>query len=409
MNKAHWWIAATATSVVVVGTVVGGIVVADPGPLTVDPPEPLPLVAAIATPLGGTGAQIDEQALSVQLHEILNAPGADAIDASVRDVATGATLFQASTEGALVPASSTKVLTAVSAARQLLPTATVETRLYQPEPGVVVIASDGDVWLTPQRLEQLLAAVTGPVDTVRVVTGTWWAPRWVDSWHSEDIDGGYITYLEPLMFHGGRLGGDSGDLPRSHEPALDVARYAATHLGAPHAELVVAEPVGQKILATTQSPTLRERLREMLQQSDNVAAEAIARELNPGDPVAGVLAGLGGIDTTGVHLVDASGLSTSNRIPAAVLAAAVAAEPELLPGLPVAGGTGTLADRFEGLGGAGWVRAKTGTLTGVVSLTGITTTASGRVLSFGIVVHEKDVLAGRARLDAFASVLRAQP
>ena len=409
MNKAHWWIAATATSVVVVGTVVGGIVVADPGPLTVDPPEPLPPAAAIATPLGGTGAQIDEQALSVQLYEILNAPGADAIDASVRDVATGATLFQASTEGALVPASSTKVLTAVSAARQILPTATVETRLYQPESGVVVIASDGDVWLTPQRLEQLLAAVTGPVDTVRVVTGTWWAPRWVDSWHSEDIDGGYITYLDPLMFHGGRLGGDSGDLPRSHEPALDVARYAATHLGAPHAELVVAEPVGQKILATTQSPTLRERLREMLQQSDNVAAEAIARELNPGDPVAGVLAGLGGIDTTGVHLVDASGLSTSNRIPAAVLAAAVAAEPELLPGLPVAGGTGTLADRFEGLGGAGWVRAKTGTLTGVVSLTGITTTASGRVLSFGIVVHEKDVLAGRARVDAFASVLRAQP
>ena len=173
MNKAHWWIAATATSVVVVGTVVGGIVVADPGPLTVDPREPLPSAAVIATPLGGAGAQVDEQALSVQLHEILNAPGADAIDASVRDVATGATLFQASTEGALVPASSTKVLTAVSAARQLLPTATVETRLYQPEPGVVVIASDGDVWLTPQRLEQLLAAVTGPVDTVRVVTGTW--------------------------------------------------------------------------------------------------------------------------------------------------------------------------------------------------------------------------------------------
>ena len=80
----------------------------------------------------------------------------------------------------------------------------------------------------------------------------------------------------------------------------------------------------------------------------------------------------------------------------------------MLDGLPVAGGTGTLADRFT-VGenpGAGWVRAKTGTLTGVSSLTGIVQTVDGRVLSFALISGGTSPADARPALDAVAGKLR---
>ena len=58
----------------------------------------------------------------------------------------------------------------------------------------------------------------------------------------------------------------------------------------------------------------------------------------------------------------------------------------LLDLLPIAGGSGTLSDRFIDTGtraSAGWLRAKTGSLTGTNTLAGVVTDRSGRVLTFG--------------------------
>ena len=100
-----------------------------------------------------------------------------------------------------------------------------------------------------------------------------------------------------------------------------------------------------------------------------------------------------GLDVTGLKLNDGSGLSRDNRISPKHITDALrsvahggAADPAwpTLSGLPVSGWEGTLFNRFvqEALPGRGLVRAKTGTLTGVISLGGVITTRSGDILLF---------------------------
>ena len=115
--------------------------------------------------------------------------------------------------------------------------------------------------------------------------------------------------------------------------------------------------------------------------------------------------------------VDGSGLSGRNAVSAGTLAdllESVTREED--PGtsgiglaLPVAGFTGTLADRFRGgasLPGAGLVRAKTGTLTGVTSLAGTVKDVDGRVLVFSVLANGvPSIPKARRALDLFASRL----
>ncbi|HEY2194196.1 MAG TPA: D-alanyl-D-alanine carboxypeptidase, partial [Actinomycetospora sp.] len=130
-----------------------------------------------------------------------------------------------------------------------------------------------------------------------------------------------------------------------------------------------------------------------------------------------------GIDAASVTLSDTSGLSTNDRIPASVLAAVLTpaaaplgADPRtpalrpVLDGLPIAAGTGTLADRFTAgtpSGDArGYVRAKTGTLTGTNALAGVVPDDDGRLLVFAFMSNGPDPVGARPRLDALAAALR---
>jgi D-alanyl-D-alanine carboxypeptidase/D-alanyl-D-alanine-endopeptidase (penicillin-binding protein 4) len=82
----------------------------------------------------------------------------------------------------------------------------------------------------------------------------------------------------------------------------------------------------------------------------------------------------------------------------------------ILTGLPVAGLTGTLADRFRrgARSAAGAVRAKTGTLTQVSAVAGTTVDRSGQLLVFAFVanrVPSPDPTAAEAALDRVTAVL----
>jgi D-alanyl-D-alanine carboxypeptidase/D-alanyl-D-alanine-endopeptidase (penicillin-binding protein 4) len=99
-----------------------------------------------------------------------------------------------------------------------------------------------------------------------------------------------------------------------------------------------------------------------------------------------------GVPVDGIRLYDASGLSRLDRVTPRALAAVlriVAARPESIApvaqGLPVAGLTGTLADRYRHgrpEQASGVLRAKTGTLAGVSALAGQVVDADGRLLLF---------------------------
>lgn len=118
---------------------------------------------------------------------------------------------------------------------------------------------------------------------------------------------------------------------------------------------------------------------------------------------------------TGAHLADGSGLDREDRVTPALLTAllARAADPDrpglrpVLTGLPIAGFSGTLGDRYQdGSEGTGLIRAKTGTLNGVNSLAGTVVDPRGRLLAFAFLASGSlSATEAEPALDALATAL----
>lgn len=286
------------------------------------------------------------------------------------------------------------------------------------------------------------------------------------TWDRAGIGDGYIAPIDPVMVDGARQSLDREDARRYEEPAAAAGRVLADALGAPDVEVLgEGESAGAKfgdggarpeVLGTVESAPLVDRVRQMMTHSDNVLAESLAREvamdrgLTPdfaggAKAVRDVLAenGLGLEDTA--TLVDSSGLSVDDRVTPMqldrVLQAAAgdgrgtgaagdgrdgaggnggndgggdgdagvsevsAKLRPLLDSFPVGGVSGTLAGRYSGSDGAGWVRAKTGTLDGTSALAGFLVTEGGDVLTFVMLSNEASLLPARAAADATATKL----
>ena len=459
-----WWLAsAGVTGAAVVGVVSVAVLRAHAGDsLIVDDvavvsAPSLPAAAVSAPPLSASEAEV----LRAKLDVLGRDRRLGQLVGSVRDVSSGDVVWEKDASVGVRPASTTKVLTAAAALLTFGLDDRVSTDVFVVDGGrTVVLVGGGDVGLSGEQLDDLAGQVRAAgVQPERVVVdaSVWSQQSWLDKWGQENIAEGFIAPIEPAMLHGARVGASTGDVPRSDSPSMDVAREFASRLGvgeidvdwdgavlsAAQGDTVAAErdqtskdsktskgdkgdaqyvDVARKV-ASVQSARLVDRVREMMLHSDNVLAESLGRQVAAArgvkapDAAAGgaaVLATLSeaGFDVQGVHLDDCSGMSDDDRIPASVLSAVLAgagsdARVRLLPDLlPVAHGSGTLASRFDGLDGAGWVRAKTGTLTTTSGLAGVVTADSGRVYSFGFVSNESEVLPARAALDELASVLR---
>jgi D-alanyl-D-alanine carboxypeptidase/D-alanyl-D-alanine-endopeptidase (penicillin-binding protein 4) len=173
--------------------------------------------------------------------------------------------------------------------------------------------------------------------------------------------------------------------------------------------LVVTGGVNKEEIAFVESPPLSDLLMETLQNSNNLYAEALLRALavkktrmkNQTSADVGlevVKANLTqlGVDPANYVLVDGSGLSRRNLVTPEAFVQTLRGMAKTPAGsvyrasLPVAGKSGTLKDRFQNTSAEGIVQAKTGTLTGVVSLSGYVNSPKYEPLVFSIIVNQSE-------------------
>ena len=366
----------------------------------------------------------DPAVLAAELAPLLTAsalgPGASA---QVVDVATGDVLVDQGATDPVTPASTAKLLTAVAVLTTLDPSDTLETTLVAgATPGEVVLVGGGDPTLSrtaPSQsypgaptVAELAAEVAAalpagtPVTRVVVDSSLFSGPLTATGWGPADAPSSYAAPVTATAVDGARV--SPGSQARSGQPGIDAGSALADALGARGATVVLGKaPEGAETLATVQSAPIARLVEQMLSLSDNMLAEALARQVALARDLPASFEGgaeavtealtEAGIDTSGVVLADASGLSREDRVPTALLAALVRGAADgsidgaagLLSGLPVAGYDGTLFDRGDDdpATAPGTVRAKTGTLLGVHALAGTAVTADGRLLAFALVAE----------------------
>ncbi|MEA2844704.1 MAG: hypothetical protein QOJ69_2375, partial [Actinomycetota bacterium] len=182
-------------------------------------------------------------------------------------------------------------------------------------------------------------------------------------------------------------------------------------------------PAGAVTITSIESPPLAEVVGETLQHSDNLAAEMLLKELGVRFGGAGSTAA--GLDVVHRHLsetglpddeltaADGSGLDRSDRLTCDLLQQVLVnggAGGALDKALPVAGGAGTLHRRFVNTPAAGKVRAKTGSLEGVVGLSGWASAQDGAAMAFSLLANGLPTTsAGSVLQDRVAAAVAAYP
>ncbi|HLS48708.1 MAG TPA: D-alanyl-D-alanine carboxypeptidase/D-alanyl-D-alanine-endopeptidase, partial [Actinomycetaceae bacterium] len=241
-------------------------------------------------------------------------------------------------------------------------------------------------------------------------------PAYAPGWGGIDFD--YVMAIQPIAIDSGRLA--SGGY--AEDPALAAARAFASHLEAAGISVTgditrdSASPDAEPIAEVTSAP-LSDLVRHTLRESDNSTSEVLARLVALAEGEEPSFAGAAravrsrlasmGLDVAGLELPDTSGLLVEVQATPGLLSDALLLGLEdpnfraVIDGLPVAALNGTLRHRLDGPA-AGVARAKTGTLTTAVSLSGIVLTADGRPLVFAVLadgVEFGGAAAGRAAID----------
>lgn len=416
-------------------------------------PAPAPSAPGVLPALGSSAAPTGKglgRALGHLMDDPALGPTAGGV---VIDAATGRTLYGSHAGRPMTPASTVKLATMAAGLSALGPGHRIATTVTAtPDGKRLTLRGGGDPTLDRDGLRALADAAAKAlrgrgVSSVRISydTSVYSGPLLHPIGPNDNL-----APVSALMTDEGRLGGGSGDssgsggsagspeegdhgpAPRTGDPAGGTARTFAAMLadrsvhskGAPSPG---KSPKGAKTVATTYSAPLSALVERALTNSDNDIAEAVARQTALAAHEPASFAGAGravrdglkklGLPLDGAHFADGSGLNRQDKVTPTLLATLLAragdpAHPELRPiltGLPIAGFTGTLDERYTDPSGAGGlIHAKTGTLTGVNTLAGTVVDARGRLLAFAFMASDTaSPAAAQSALDRLGTAVAA--
>ncbi|MEX2105988.1 MAG: D-alanyl-D-alanine carboxypeptidase/D-alanyl-D-alanine-endopeptidase [Solirubrobacterales bacterium] len=243
---------------------------------------------------------------------------------------------------------------------------------------------------------------------IESITGRLYADDTIFDRRRGVADSGYATssYIGPLSglaFNSGFSGSTAASGFSSDPAKLAAAKLArslrAAGVAVPTQVALSPTPANAERVAIVRSPTLTKIVNLTDVYSDNFFAETLIKLLGArfgggGTTAAGaaVVSAFARAHGSGVHAVDGSGLTRSNRAsPQQVVDLLLAmrddpAGDEFIQDLALAGHEGTVDDRMHGTAAYGRCRTKTGTITGVSNLSGYCFNTSGRVMVFAILM-----------------------
>lgn len=385
------------------------------------PPRPNP--GPIFQPLQSAG-RLTAAELESQSKKFLADPrlGKD-VSAFVIDASTGVTLVDHKGSLAMTPASTIKLVTAAAAVEKLGGATRFTTKVTR-SGNVLTLVGGGDPTLTsstaskwrgkpagverPPSLDELATATAQALGTstnkyvINVDTSFFQGPVVAKSWPRSYVTSGYVAPVTGLTVD---FGLTKNDQPLG-DPAKFAGKYFASALGKHGIQAsfgtIAASQSDAPTVAHIDSATVTNIVERMLTTSNNTMAEYLAHHVGRASgnstfegsakAVTNVIAQLG-IVHDGLVLHDGSGLSHDDKVSARTLVDVLYQSqhdaPQLWPvlsGLPIAGVSGTLAQRFSKHStGRGYVQAKTGTLSGIVALAGTVVDKNGDLLIFAVI------------------------
>lgn len=322
----------------------------------------------------------------------------------VRDMTTGRDLFRVGHKQRLRPASCQKLVTAISALHhlganyplrtQMILSGEVRDSVLQGDVCIVggmdPMLSTGEVMQMAQALHE--AGIDSLTGNIRIDLSLKSADQMGWGWCWDDD----ITPLSPLLVekHDRFVQEFTNDLQ-----AVGIRGNYSNRI------LRSATPVAdtQKPVFCEVTHPLQQVLVRMMKRSDNYYAESVFYQLaslsgkrpstrKEARAYIDVLIRQLGLTPSTYQVADGSGVSLYNYVTPEMLVRLLeyawkqeSIRQPLLNSLPIAGVDGTLEKRMKKTAAEGNVRAKTGTVTGVSSLSGYATTPEGHILVFSII------------------------
>ena len=354
------------------------------------------------------------------------------VHAEVVNASNGQVLFSKEADTPIRTASVLKLLTATVAMDVLGPNHRVTTRVYQDrlDPGKIYLVGAGDVTLSRMpgnitsyyakapKLDTLTkqiaayAKATGISVSSVVIDSSLFGGKndWHSSWSKLGLSQGYMSPVSALQIDAGRLTNSKNYFiakrtknPITQAGSLFIASLNKSNLAKGLKASIGELPNDAIEIASVQSRPMSEWVENMLRVSDNSLAEALGRlsslalgfdgSMESLTPLYRKVLAERGMDVAGIKIIDGSGLSDKNQVPAGLftdLLAQIYQNPQavnIVTGMPVSGSRGSLNYRFTSgykKAAIGKVIAKTGYIHTGYSMAGFVKAKDGTDLIFSV-------------------------